>query len=200
MNWPIYLKPPYKTIVADPPWRYASAATKAKTDYSTMGLADICALPVLGLADESAHLWLWGTNAKMYEAHIVCQAWGFRPLTIITWCKNGPGVGYYLRNNTEHVILASRGKPQPPKDKPLSTWFQWENAGHSVKPGGFFDLVESVSPGPYVELFARQPRLGWDHWGHGYEQSRCVSCDKPENDWWHRSDVNPEAHQHRAAP
>ncbi|HQQ75742.1 MAG TPA: MT-A70 family methyltransferase [Thermoanaerobaculia bacterium] len=166
-----HLEPPYRTIVADPPWRYASAATKAdaRKHYSTMGLADICAMPVAALADESAHLWLWGTNALMYEAHLVCRAWGFRPLTVVTWCKAGPGVGHYLRNNTEHVILASKGKPATPKEKPLSTWFQWEAGQHSAKPGAFFDLVERVSVGPFVEIFARQPRLGWDHWGKGFE-------------------------------
>jgi N6-adenosine-specific RNA methylase IME4 len=167
------LTPPYKTIVADPPWRYASAATKAdaRKHYSTMSLGEICALPVAALADESCHLWMWATNALMYEALIVCRAWDFRPLTIVTWCKNGPGVGHYLRNNTEHVILASRGKAQTPDDKPLSTWYQWPAGAHSAKPDAFYDLVEQVSPAPRAELFARAPMLGWDSWGFGYEQS-----------------------------
>lgn len=165
------LNPPYSTIAADPPWRYASAATKAdaRRHYSTMDLGSICALPVAEIAAESAHLWLWGTNALMEEAHQVVRAWGFRPLTIVTWCKPVPGVGHYLRNNTEHCILASRGKPMTPDDKPLSTWYVWPRGKHSAKPDGFGDLVESVSPGPYVELFAREPRLGWDSWGNGYE-------------------------------
>jgi N6-adenosine-specific RNA methylase IME4 len=80
-----------------------------------------------------------------------------------------PGVGHYLRNNTEHCILASRGKPMTPEEKPISTWYLWPRGRHSAKPSAFGDLVEQVSPGPYVELFARAPRLGWDSWGLGYE-------------------------------
>lgn len=65
--------------------------------------------------------------------------------------------------------------PPPPPREPRkmarvdSTWWQWPVGPHSSKPPAFLDIVETVSPGPYVELFARQPRLGWDHWGHGYE-------------------------------
>jgi N6-adenosine-specific RNA methylase IME4 len=65
--------------------------------------------------------------------------------------------------------------PPPPPREPLevtrtdTTWWQWPRGTHSEKPPAFLDLVEQVSPGPYVELFARQPRLGWDSWGHGFE-------------------------------
>lgn len=165
------LNPPYKTIVADPPWRYASAATKADAGkhYSTMHVDDLCALTVRDLAAESAHLWLWCTNALMEDGYRVVRSWGFNPLTVVTWCKPGPGVGYYLRNNTEHAILASRGEPMVPDVKPQSTWHVWPRTPHSVKPQASYDLVEQVSPGPYVELFARAPRLGWDSWGYGYE-------------------------------
>lgn len=171
------LSPPYATIVADPPWRYASAATKAdaRKHYSTMALADICALPVADLAADSAHLWLWGTNALMEDAYTVVRAWGFKPLTVVTWCKKQPGVGYYLRNNTEHAILASRGAPMVPESKPLSTWFVWPRGAHSAKPAAFYDLVEQVSPAPRVELFCRAPALGWDSWGYGYESAPLVS-------------------------
>ncbi len=96
---------------------------------------------------------------------------GFAPITLVTWCKPQPGVGYYLRNNTEQCIFATRGKPMVPETKPMSTWFQWARGAHSAKPKPFGDLVEQVSPGPYVELFARAPRLGWDSWGHGYEMA-----------------------------
>lgn len=165
------LNPPYSTIVADPPWSYRDQPPKggAGRKYSVTTTDDICAMPVADLAADNAHLWVWGTNALMEDAYRVVRAWGFSPITVVTWCKNGPGVGHYLRNNTEHMILASRGKPQTPDERPLSTWYVWPNAGHSQKPQGALDLVEQVSPGPYIELFARQPRLGWDHWGHGYE-------------------------------
>lgn len=170
------LSPPYSTIVADPPWRFASAATKADAHkhYSTMALADIQAMPVSDLADISCHLWLWGVNGLMEEAYAVVRAWGFSPVTLVTWCKEGPGVGHYLRNNTEHVILASMGPAVVPEDKPLSTWYVWPRQPHSKKPPAFMDLVEQVSPGPYLELFARSPRLGWDSWGYGYESATRV--------------------------
>jgi N6-adenosine-specific RNA methylase IME4 len=165
------LTPPYRTIVADPPWRYASAATKAdaRKHYSTMSMDEIRAMPVAEIAGPDAHLWLWCTNALMEDGYSVVRAWGFRPITVLTWCKSQPGVGYYLRNNTEHAIFATRGKPMVPADKPLSTWFQWPRGHHSAKPAAFFEVVRQVSPGPYVELFSRDPQLGWDSWGHGYE-------------------------------
>ena len=167
------LTPPYRTIVADPPWRFPSAFTKADAGkhYSTMSLGDICRLPVQQLADDSTHLWLWAVNGLLEEAFVVMRSWGFSLVTVVTWCKNRPGVGHYVRNNTEHVLLCSRGKPQVPEDKPLSSWFEWPVGVHSAKPEGFYGLVETVSPGPYVELFARQPHLGWDSWGRGFEAS-----------------------------
>ena len=165
------LDPPYSTIVADPPWRYGSAATKADASkhYSTMALEDICALPVADLAADDAHLWLWSLNGMMEEAHQVVRAWGFRAITMLTWCKTQPGVGYYVRSNTEHAIFATRGHPMVPENKATASWHVWKRGAHSAKPDAFIDLVEQVSPPPYVELFCRRPRLGWDSWGYGYE-------------------------------
>ncbi len=166
------LSPPYRTIVADPPWRYASAATKADAGkhYSTMRLDDICALPVAALAAPDAHLWLWCTNALMEDGYRVVRAWGFSPITVLTWCKRRPGVGYYLRNNTEHAIFATRGKPMVPETKPMASWFLWDAPrAHSAKPVAFYDVVEQVSPEPRAELFCRTPVFGWDAWGKGYE-------------------------------
>jgi N6-adenosine-specific RNA methylase IME4 len=165
------LTPPYRCIVVDPPWRFAAAATKAdaRRHYSTLAIEELQALPVAELADTSAHLWLWGVNGLMEEAHSLVRAWGFSPVTIVTWCKPGPGVGHYLRNNTEHVILATKGPPVTPVNKPLSTWYLWQRGRHSEKPDAFMDLAEQVSPGPRVELFQRRCRFGWDGWGWGYE-------------------------------
>ncbi len=165
------LTPPYSTIVADPPWSFDSAATKAdaRKHYTTMTLADICKLPVRGLAAPDSHLWLWAVNGLMEEAYTVVRSWGWRPITLLTWCKPQPGVGHYLRNNTEHCIFATRGKPMTPAEKPMATWYEWNRTSHSAKPPAFYDLVEKVSPGPFVELFCRTPRFNWDTWGHGFE-------------------------------
>ncbi len=166
----------YRTIVADPPWRYddgfASTSggqrtkSSAASRYQLLTVSELSVLRVSDLAAPDAHLWIWGTNMKLDRAYMVATARGFDPITLVTWCKKQPGVGYYLRNNTEHVLLASRGKPSVPETKPLSTWFVWPRGAHSTKPDAFYDLVEQVSPGPYLELFARRQRLGWDTWGN----------------------------------
>lgn len=83
-------------------------------------------------------------------------------------CKSGC-VGFYFRGDTEHVLFAVRGELRIPAEQRERNWIEAPKRGHSVKPYEFFDRVERVSPGPRVELFARQPRLGWDHWGLGYE-------------------------------
>ena len=176
------LNPPYSTIVADPPWRYKSdgrmvtSANKPSTNpspnarYSTSTSIELASLPVAGLAATNAHLYCWTTNPILPEAFALVEAWGFQYVTLLTWRKLGTlGMGYYFRGDTEHVLFAVKGKlPIPPADRKRN-WFEARKTGHSIKPPSFFDLVESVSPGPYVELFARQPRLGWDAWGHGYE-------------------------------
>lgn len=157
----------YRTIVADPPWRFGSAATKAdaRKYYDTLPLHEICGLPIRDMAEDSAHLWLWGVNGLLEEAFQVVRSWGFYPTTVLTWCKPQPGVGYYLRNNTEHCIFATRGEPMVPENKPLASWFIWPRGAHSAKPDAFYDLVEQVSPAPYLELFARRARFNWDYWG-----------------------------------
>lgn len=171
------LTPPYSTIVADPPWcspRFGGNTRRGhpRKHYTVTTTDDICAMPVADIAAPNAHLWVWGTNAMMEDAYRVVRAWGFSPITVVTWCKQGPGVGYYLRNNTEHAIFATRGKPLVPDTKAMASWFVWPRGEHSAKPDAFLDLVEQVSPGPYVELFCRRPRFGWDSWGYGYEQAR----------------------------
>jgi N6-adenosine-specific RNA methylase IME4 len=155
----------FSTIVADPPWQFRSAATKAdaRKHYGTMSLDDIKALRPDSAAD--AHLWLWALNGMMEQGYEVVRAWGFEPVTLLTWCKKQPGVGYYLRNNTEHCIFATKGRPMVPDDKPTASWFVWPRAEHSKKPDAFYDLVEQVSPPDYLELFARRARFGWSYWG-----------------------------------
>jgi len=158
----------YRTICADPPWCYRNAAARksgAVLQYPVMPVEDIAALDVVRHSFFDAHLWLWTTNLFMEQAHWVLRSWGFEPVTILTWCKPGPGVGNYLRNNTEHCILGSRGFPKVPEHKPLSSWYTWPRGEHSRKPEAFYDIVEQVSPGPYLELFARTQRLGWDSYG-----------------------------------
>jgi N6-adenosine-specific RNA methylase IME4 len=165
----------YRTIVADPPWRYADKLRMgdhspghrgADSHYQTMALDAIKALPVADLAEmDGCHLYLWTTNAFLVEAHEVARAWGFRPRTVLTWVKTQIGMGSFFRNNTEHVIFAVRGSLDVRRHD-VPTAFTAPRRAHSAKPECFLDLVEQVSPGPYVELFSRRHRLGWDTWGN----------------------------------
>lgn len=180
------LSPPYSTIVADPPWMYTKNPGSKGGDgpwpehrYSTMTNEAIAALPVESLASENAHLYIWTTNVMMTrqrwgwpDAVEICKLWGFEPKTILTWIKTGPlGLGRYYRGQTEHVIFGVRGNsPILPASREKNI-FSSPRTRHSQKPPCFFDLVERVSPGPYVELFCRSPRLGWDSWGLGYERA-----------------------------
>lgn len=170
------LNPPYRTIVVDPPWTYDKTNADKDRDgyagrrglaYSAMSLEQIKALPVAELADPAARLFLWTTNRYLRHAWDVIEAWGFEPQErVLVWCKP-PRCTTPV--TTEFILIGKRGKP-PRMPWHGTTWFDWgHQQGHSVKPAAFLDLVESWCPGPYVELFARQQRFGWDTWGKGFE-------------------------------
>lgn len=247
------LNPPYSTIVVDPPWPYEgtgvnyTTGTQTGLPYSSMSIDEIARMPLMELAEPGAHLYLWTTNAYVWDARDIALGWGFDVAQLLVWAKPpGPmAPGGVFVNTAEFIIYARRsvkakrevvragaliraareqagmnrselhravrgGKPTgivfrwedddclptdadwtrlcevlpalakierpyvpppPPKETARcdSTWWQWPRGPHSVKPPAFMDIVERVSPGPYVELFARAPRLGWDSWGYGYE-------------------------------
>jgi len=162
----------YRTIVADPPWEYTNPDmwqrpnSRATSKYPALTTEDICALPVP--AAEDAYLWLWITNRHIIHGAgaKVAKAWGFRPLTVMTWCKTRMGLGYYLRNATEHVIFGVKGSPGQLQRKNQVTHFSAKTHRHSGKPLGFYGVVESLCSGPYLELFARQEREDWTAWGN----------------------------------
>jgi N6-adenosine-specific RNA methylase IME4 len=141
--------------------------------YGTMTLAEIAALPVDDLAEKAAHLYLWTTNRFLEDAFGIVRGWGFqqKPVTL-TWGKTpmGKGFGGAFTSTSEFILFARRGG-LPHAEKQDSTWWQWSRVyknghiDHSAKPDAFQDIVEQVSPGPYLELFARRQRLGWDTWG-----------------------------------
>jgi N6-adenosine-specific RNA methylase IME4 len=172
------LNPPYSTIVADPPWLYRQGgpttgfAPLRPPPYSMMAVEDIAALPVGELAGKSAHLYLWTTNKYLRHAFDIAHEWGFKPSQTLTWCKpaQGIGPGGAFSNTTEFVLYCRRGSLGY-KSRVDTTWWNWQRGPHSVKPPAFLDVVEAVSPGPYVELFCRSPRFGWDSWGKGYESA-----------------------------
>jgi len=192
------LTPPYRTIVADPPWptgavkggyvrgigrRYGAGGRRRRAtslSYSTMPLEDIYALPVGDLADpEGSHLYLWVTAGyNRVGVGVECaRAWGFDVVGELVWKKPNYGLGAFPRPQHEVLLVCRRGSlPFARKDVgSVQEWRQsYSNNGgkaHSAKPEGALDLVESASPGPYVELFCRRPRFGWDSWGWGYEMA-----------------------------
>ena len=173
----------YRTIVADPPWRYTRNATPrigggaaAEHHYQTLSSDEIRDLFDPTLADAEAHLYLWVTNPVLLDMRRdirgqsspldIVRAWGFEPAALLTWRKLGPlGLGFYYRGDTEHVIFATKGGLGIPPSIRESNHFAAKKGRHSVKPDRFYEMVERVSPGPYLELFARRRRYGWDVWG-----------------------------------
>lgn len=159
----------YRTILADPPWDIQQKGERGASEhYPLMNIGRIKALPVRELAEDDAHLWLWTTNAAMEQAYEVVRAWGFVPRSIFTWLKPYMGLGNYLRNCTEQVIFATRGRA-PILVKNQVNWMFALRQDHSHKPEEFYSIVERCSPGPYLELFARRKQPGWDSWGNQVE-------------------------------
>ena len=155
----------FSTILVDPPW----PAQSGEKHYRTMSLARIKALPVGQLAARDAHLWLWTTNALLPKAYEVAESWGFTVRSPLTWVKFRLGLGgrYQLRNATEQLLFCTRGKA-PLGSRSQPTWFNAPVQEHSRKPAGQFAIIERVSPGPYLELFARrrpESNQPWAVWG-----------------------------------
>lgn len=161
----------FATVYADPAWQYENQATRASTDnhYGTMSVDEICALPVASLITENAHLHLWTTNAFIFEARRVMEAWGFEYKSMFIWAKSQMGIGNYWRVSHEICLLGVRGS-LPFHDHAQMSWREWPRTRHSAKPHEMYDIIEKVSPGPYLELFARQQRDGWTSWGNEIER------------------------------
>ena len=157
----------FATIVIDPPWDWGDEGDvdqlgRARPDYGTMSFGELLNYPVEARADDDCHLYLWITNRSLPKGFALIERWGFRYITCLTWCKPSYGMGNYFRGQTEHVLFGVRGS-QPLKRKDVGTLFHAPrgDGGHSSKPELFCDIVESCSPGPYLEMFARTNRPGW---------------------------------------
>ena len=178
----------FRTICADPPWQYGkwggnSGRTKIcqgfKADtqnlplpYPSMTVADIAALPVAGCAADDCDLYLWTTQKCLPDAFSVIQAWGFRYCQALTWCKapRGLGQGGLFCPTTEFLLLGRKGRMPQGKRRIDSTWWQIKRTNvHSRKPEFFQDMIETVSDGPRLELFARRVRPGWTCLGNEVE-------------------------------
>ena len=171
----------YKTILADPPWQFQNRTGKVAPEhkrlnrYPTMRLNDIASLPVREIAAEKAHLYLWVPNALLPDGLAVMRAWGFEYKTNIVWEKvrkdgepDGRGVGFYFRNVTELLLFGIRGQHNRTLSPARSqvNLLRTMKREHSRKPDEIYPIIERCSEGPYLELFARGMRKGWDLWGN----------------------------------
>jgi len=133
--------------------------------------SEVAALPVHDLVGAGgAFLFLWTTNRYLPSAFDVIAEWGFDYRQTLVWHKGdaSPFPGSVAPNSAEYLLVGRCGKVKRTGTAP-SAILHANRGHHSAKPAAFADLIEAVSPGPYVELFARAPRLGWDSWGKGYE-------------------------------
>lgn len=176
----------FSTILVDPPWRFQNRTGKVAPEhrrlrrYDTMSFEDICNLPVEVHANCPSHLYLWTPNALLQEGLDVMKAWGFQYKTNIVWHKirkdggpDGRGVGFYFRNVTELLLFGIKGKmrtlsPARSQVNLIAT----RKREHSRKPQESYELIEQCSPGPYLELFAREEVEGWTQWGDELETYR----------------------------
>jgi N6-adenosine-specific RNA methylase IME4 len=137
-----------------------------------MRVSEIGELPVGELSERDAHIYLWIMNRALPHGFALLDGWGFRYVTILTWCKPSIGVGNYFRGSTEHVLFGVKGSLQLLRSD-VGTWFQAPRPGrHSAKPPEFFKMVEECSPGPWLEMFARETRPGWVSWGAEIETGK----------------------------
>ena len=171
----------YRTIYADPPWQFQNRTGKVAPEhkrlnrYNTMTLEEIMNLPVQDATDEKSHLYLWVPNALLPDGLAVMKAWGFEYKSNLVWEKvrhdggpDGRGVGFYFRNVTELLLFGIRGDKNRTLDPGRSqvNLIRSIKREHSRKPDEFVDLIERCSPGPFLEMFARGDREGWDMWGN----------------------------------
>ncbi len=168
----------YRTILADPPWDINQRGNYgAERHYPLMSLERICALGVEQLAAPEAHLWLWVTNSTLPVGREVMAAWGFTYRSCLTWVKPRLGLGQYLRNQTEHLLLGTRGRA-PVQFRCQGSWFYAPQQEHSHKPEEQYAIIERCSAGPYLELFARRRTPGWDAWGNEIDSDVWVSSSR----------------------
>lgn len=174
----------FRTILADPPWQFINRTGKVAPEhrrlnrYGTMKLDEICALPVNGIVAPTAHLYLWVPNALLPDGLEVMKAWGFTYKANIVWHKlrkdggsDGRGVGFYFRNVTELLLFGTRGKNARTlaPGRTQVNYIGSRKREHSRKPDEQYPVIESCSPGPYLELFSRGVREGWTTWGNQAE-------------------------------
>ena len=179
--WP---KLPFRTVLADPPWRFnhrrgkVSPEHKRLNRYETMTMEQIKALPVEDIVpdedEQASHLYLWCPNSFLPQGLEVMESWGFQYKSNLIWHKirkdggsDGRGCGFYFRNVTEVLLFGVRGKSARTREagRRQVNFLASRKREHSRKPDEIYPLIEACSHWPYAELFARETRRGWFTWG-----------------------------------
>jgi N6-adenosine-specific RNA methylase IME4 len=184
----------YRAIYADPPWHFEAwisarwngdkikpVLTPAKApDYRTMDLQEMASLPVSDLGARDCVIFCWGIWVSLPECIRLIEAWGFTYKTCaFNWIKANAsqldmfrdsadgqlGLGYWVRQNSEFCLLGTRGKPKR-LNADVRQGIIEPRREHSRKPDCVYDRIERLVAGPYLELFARARRPGWDAWGN----------------------------------
>jgi N6-adenosine-specific RNA methylase IME4 len=166
----------YQCLLVDPPWpqRMTGKRTREKggvapaLPYPTMTVDEIRDMDVSSLAADGAHLWLWTTNQFLRDGFDIMEAWGFRYLAPIHWIKPS-GVGNWFVSRTQTLLFGYKNRCVFPSGRYAPNIFEASAGAHSAKPQASFDLIEKISPGPRLELFARTRRRGWYAWGNEVE-------------------------------
>jgi len=160
----------YSIIYADPPWEVKAGPDWGSNSNTwdlvcpTMSLEEIKKIPIKGIAEKECVLFLWTINKYVEQSYQVAKAWGFKPSTLLTWCKkpNGTGLGGTFSLTTEFLLFAWRGKCGA-VNRHGTTWWNEKRGKHSRKPKLFRDIIEDVFPNrSKIELFAREKHEGWD--------------------------------------
>jgi N6-adenosine-specific RNA methylase IME4 len=159
-------------IYADPPWQYGNQSTRAATDnhYATLTVDQLCEWPVSEYAADDAHLHIWTTNAFLFDAKRLIDAWGFEYRSCFVWVKPQMGIGNYWRVSHEFLLLGIRGNAKRFNNRSLMSWGIYDRGKHSSKPAEVRGFIEMASAGPYLELFGRQPIEMWTVLGNQVEE------------------------------
>jgi N6-adenosine-specific RNA methylase IME4 len=170
---------PYRTILCDPPWRTRTWSAKGRDrcpdgprgHYATMALEELQNLPIANLAAPSCRLFLWTIDSHLPQALALGAAWGFSYSTVaFVWAKltktGKPafGGGHVTRKGAELCLLFLKGKLARRSAGVRQVIFA-KVREHSRKPDEAYARIEQLVDGPYLELFARSARPGWDAMG-----------------------------------
>jgi N6-adenosine-specific RNA methylase IME4 len=158
----------FPVIYADPPWEYSNTGlggNDADKD-PTMDTDAICAMPIGQKATSNAVLFLWATNPLLEDALRVCKAWGFEYKTNIAWTKTTQTTGFYCYGRHELLLICVRGACLPKPGSIGASHIHAATDEHSKKPDKFYELIERMYDGPYLEMFARRSRSDWTAFGN----------------------------------